>query len=178
VKPITCNFLDRNPQRCGNRQTDISVYIPRQKLGNVSCKMCEIVHMRLTPQRCGNRQTEGNREYEHGRDYLDSHVLADPSVVTRDHTPTFFFAFIRAMWRALVASCLLIPSQALRATIWARVHSSDHHVAPLGSGARFGLRVFLHASLMAVLKSFTSLMRCLWAMTPRRITNGSAGTVL
>jgi hypothetical protein len=88
VKPITCNFLDRDPQCYGNRQTDISVYIPRQRLGNVSCKMCEIVHMQLTPQRCGNRQTEGNREYERGCDYLDSHVLTDPSVMTRDHALT------------------------------------------------------------------------------------------
>ncbi len=83
-----CNFLDRDPQYCGNRQTDISVYVPRQRLGTVSCKVCEMVHMRLTPQYCGNRQTEGNRKYKRGRDYLGSHVLADPSVVTRDHAPT------------------------------------------------------------------------------------------
>ena len=54
-------ILDINPQRCGNKQAEIYVYIPRYKLGTVSCKVHEMVHMRLTPQHRGNKQVEGNR---------------------------------------------------------------------------------------------------------------------
>ena len=90
----------------------------------------------------------------------------------------FFFTFMRAIWRALVASCLSIPSWALWARICAHVHSSDHYAAPLVLGAHFGLRVFLHASLTALLNSFTSLSRYSWAITPQQIADGSTGTML
>jgi len=38
-KPKNCYFLDRDPQYGCNRQTDISVYVPRQRLGTVSHKV-------------------------------------------------------------------------------------------------------------------------------------------
>jgi hypothetical protein len=90
----------------------------------------------------------------------------------------FFFTFIRAMQRALVASCLSILSRALWARICAYVHSLDHHTAPLTSGACFSLRVFLHTSLIALLNSFTSLSRYLWAVTPQWIADRSTSTML
>jgi hypothetical protein len=34
-----CCFLDKDPQYDCNRQTDISIYVPRQRLGTVSCKV-------------------------------------------------------------------------------------------------------------------------------------------
>jgi hypothetical protein len=71
----------------------------------------------------------------------------------------FFFAFIRAMQRALVASYLSILSRALQARTCACMHFSDHHVAPFASEICFGLRVFLHTSLIALSNSFMSLLR-------------------
>ncbi len=57
-----------------------------------------MVHMGLTPQCCSNRQTEGNRKYEHGHDYLDSHVLADLSVMTHNHAPTLLLIRMLGMY--------------------------------------------------------------------------------
>jgi hypothetical protein len=34
-----CCFLDKDPQYDCNRQTNISIYVPRQRLGTVSCKV-------------------------------------------------------------------------------------------------------------------------------------------
>jgi len=82
------------------------------------------------------------------------------------------------MWRALVASCLSILSQALWARICAHMHSLDYYAAPLTSEACFSLRVFLHASSIALLNSFTSLSRYSWAMTLQQIADGLTGTML
>jgi hypothetical protein len=90
----------------------------------------------------------------------------------------FFLTFIRAMWRALIAFCLSILSQALWARICAHMHPLDYHAAPLILEAYFSLRVFLYASSMALLNSFTSLSRYSWAMTPQQIADGLTGTML
>jgi hypothetical protein len=81
-------ILDMNPQRCGNKQAEIYVYIPRYKLGTVSCKVHEMVHMRLTPQHRGHKQVEGNRRSVRARTRLPNRSRAGKSEC-RDLVITF-----------------------------------------------------------------------------------------